>query len=278
MYNNSVEFLKQNKEIFALFYKNCNDYVNQIMTEMTTFLSEIDNDIRIENNKISMLCQYHFSRFRNSIVIYEFAIENFKCYFSDINGIEYKQFLNFISNISNRFFTIRNYQKIKESLKKDKHNITKTAINEIILQIFLIFKYLIKNFSLDSDLIHNFVSHPELSLDNFLLILDYEKENIFESKKDEIELFQNNLDRLIQLRKKLKVKSGFTNKDWEDINQNTNICIICYNNDITHHFVPCNHGCCFDCLIQYLQTKNICFLCHQKIIRIKEDENIVIKE
>lgn len=280
MYNNSVEFLKQNKEIFALFYKNFNDYVNQIMTEMTTFLSEINNDIQgIENNNnISMLCQYHFSRFRNSIVIYAFAIENFKCYFSDINGIEYKQFVNFISNISNRFFTIGNYQKIKESLKKDKHNIAKTAINEIILQIFLIFKYLIKNFSLDSDLIHNFVSHPELSLDNFLLILDYEKENIFESKKNEIELFQNNLDSLIQLRKKLKVKSGFTNKDWEEINQNTNICIICYSNDITHHFVPCNHGCCFDCLIQYLQTKNICFLCHQKIIRIKEDENIAIKE
>lgn len=275
IYNNSVEFLKKNKEIFALFYKNFNDYVNKTMTEMTTFLSETD---KIEDsNKISMICQFHISRFRNSIVFYEFSIENFKCYFSDINGIEYKQFLNFISNISNRFFTVGNYQKIKESLKNDKHNITKNSINEIILQIFLIFKYLLKHFSLDSELIYNFVSHPELSLDNFLLVFDYEKEKIFEYKNEETERFKDNLNSLIQLRQKLKIKSEFTNKDWEEINHNTNICIICYNNDITHHFVPCNHGCCFDCLIQYLQTKNICFLCHQKIERIKEDNNIEVK-
>ena len=80
--------------------------------------------------------------------------------------------------------------------------------------------------------------------------------------------------------KKIKNKKKnklMTEKEWININNNDNICILCYDRNITHHFVPCNHGSCLNCIIQYLIDKDYCFMCHSIINSIKEDENIIIK-
>ena len=67
-----------------------------------------------------------------------------------------------------------------------------------------------------------------------------------------------------------------TEKEWNNINNNENICILCYDRNITHHFIPCNHGGCLSCVKQYLIDKDYCFMCHSIIESIKEDKNIII--
>ena len=56
------------------------------------------------------------------------------------------------------------------------------------------------------------------------------------------------------------------------------LCIICYERLSNMEILPCKHSACEVCLKQYMNDKDICFICHNKIekiekIKIKEDLN-----
>ena len=105
---------------------------------------------------------------------------------------------------------------------------------------------------------------------NYSYIIQLNNLNKLNIKQDIVCEFDKIIKDMIECTKKMKIKTFYTEKDWEDVDNNDNICIICYENDISHHFKPCGHGCCFCCLKQYLFSQNKCFLCNQKIKGVKE--------
>lgn len=277
LFNTIVEMFKSNKDIFLHFYETYVNILNQSMTMITTILSELDNDPQEQRYQLEELYLY-FQDFNETGIIFEFTVENMRSLYEDTQNVEFKLLLNFIVNVSNRMLDYVSVEKFTKLIVQGHNSIIKLLLSQLCNRVIKMFLSLHKQFDIHSPFIKNFVSHNELNLLNFSYINELYHEKVLQNEPSNLKTFNEYINSLLSLSSELHVKSAFTPKDWEEIDKNENICIICYENDITHHFVPCNHGCCLCCLKQYLLSKNFCFLCHQKIEKIKEDESIVINK
>lgn len=272
-----VEMFRNNKDLFLYFYETYINILNISMTHLTTTLSEFDENHDLEDQVEEIM--YYFENLNDTSIIFEFTVENMKVFYEDTNNVEFKLLLNFLVNVSNRILDSNSIERLTKQIVNFHNNVISSLLNSFCTRIMIIFASLDNQFNLQSPFLKNLVSHIELNLFNFTRMFELYQKKIITNNKPELYKTANNfLNALMNLNNSLNVKTSFTPKDWEDIDKNDNICIICYENDISHHFVPCNHGCCLCCLKQYLLTKNFCFMCHQKIERIKEDNSIVINK
>ena len=277
LFHTIVSMFKSNKELFLHFYETYVNILNQSMTMITTILSELNNDPDEQRYQLEELYLY-FQDFNETGIIFEFTVDNMRVLYEDTQNVEFKLLLNFIVNVSNRILDYVSVEKFTKLIVQEHNTIIKQLLSQLCNRVINMFLSLRKQFEINSPFIKNFVSHNELNLLNFSYITELYHVKVLQNEPSNLKAFNEYINALLSLSSELHVKSAFTPKDWEEIDKNDNICIICYENDITHHFVPCNHGCCLCCLKQYLLSKNFCFLCHQKIEKIKEDESIVINK
>lgn len=270
---NEVQVFKNKTHIFEKISEVVNNEINSKLTKISRLCDEIKQldhymkyDIKIAKELISNLKQ--------DTKIFSYTLTFLPEILSkDVNtNILFKFLLNFLVNISNRIldkkkdFILFN----DKILKKDKHLLT--TMSEFFIDIINIFKDIKKKFPDNSSpFIQGLLKHnQDLCLMNYSYIIQLNNLNKLNIKQDVICEFDKIIKDMIECTKKMKIKTFYTEKDWEDVDKNDNICIICYENDISHHFKPCGHGCCFCCLKQYLFSQNKCFLCNQKIEGVKE--------
>ena len=222
-----------------------------------------------------MICEY-FIYFNHTLPLYTFTFQNIPNNILNINNIEYTLFVNFMMNFTNR---ILDNTTINKFIPIIKHNIFLADRFKIcffcIIRLFFFFTK--TNSKYYESFIKDFTERNEINFTNFGNIIKLTKVlNLDEDGNIIINNFENIYKELKQTIKKKNNNQMMTEKEWNNINNNENICILCYDRNITHHFIPCNHGGCLSCVKQYLIDKDYCFMCHSIIESIKEDKNIII--
>ena len=279
-----IEFFKEERDIFLLVFENFNNELNRRLTNLIVSLNEYDVNEQNENqnfniyfgeNKIDMICEY-FIYFNHTLPLYTFTFQNIPNNILNINNIEYTLFVNFMMNFTNR---ILDNTTINKFIPIIKHNIFLADRFKIcffcIIRLFFFFTK--TNSKYYESFIKDFTERNEINFTNFGNIIKLTKVlNLDEDGNIIINNFENIYKELKQTIKKKNNNQMMTEKEWNNINNNENICILCYDRNITHHFIPCNHGGCLSCVKQYLIDKDYCFMCHSIIESIKEDKNIII--
>ena len=285
LFKKVIEIFQVEREVFLLVFENFNSELNRRLTNLIVSLNEYDVneqndnrnfDIYFGENKIDIICEY-FIYFNHTLPLYTYTFQNLPNNIFNINNIEYTLFVNFMMNFTNRILDNTTINKFIPIIKNNLFLADRFKI--CFFSIMRLFFYFNKESSkYYESFIKNFTERNEINFDNF--------ENLIKMAKviylDELEnSLIENFDKIYkELKQKIKKKSNnqiMTEKEWNNINNNDNICILCYDRNITHHFNPCNHGGCLICIKQYLIDKDYCFMCHSVIESIKEDKNILIK-
>ena len=274
-----IIFFKNNYQIFSFLFEKFNVHVNNIFSNLLLYIEEFEeydsnnNNLNVyfeEMNKKRRLISFIII-LKDSLSLFTFSLKNFPEHILNENNIELIQLINLISNISNRLF---NKEFLKIILKITNNVEIEKSFIFLLNEISNIFNYLSK-FILNNNYQNLFKiffkKKDESNVNNLSNVFEIlEKKNELKEILDKIFITKNLLEEKF---KKFNVKEQTIKK----INKE-NICIICLESEITHHFLPCNHGCCLLCLKQYLINYNRCFLCKTKIEKIKEDETIKIIE
>lgn len=126
----------------------------------------------------------------------------------------------------------------------------------------------------------------DFDCDPFFNLLNIIREKEFDKDiKIYVDEFGKMLEFFITMREKKRERTMST-EEWEETNNNENICIICYANQSDMVMKPCGHCnlffilfiilvCCNECLMQYLNDKKTseqrkCFICQAEIDHTEE--------
>jgi hypothetical protein len=267
-----IEFFKNNYQIFSNLFEKFNVQLNEIFSNLLLHIE--DYEININENPFFDNKKHLISFIiilKDCLSLFTFSLFYVPDHILNENNIELIQLINLISNISNRLFN-KEFLKIIFTISNEAVEIEKFFIL-LFKEIKDIFKYLLRNISkknYENAFKIFFKKKDELNLNN---LLNYE---ILNTKKK----FKLIFDEIFLAKKILEKTFDKFNEEEQTIKKvnKENICSICLENEITHHFLPCKHGSCLLCLKQYLINYNKCFLCKAKIEKIKEDETIKIIE
>ena len=267
-----IEFFKNNYQIFSNLFEKFNVQLNEIFSNLLLHIE--DYEININENPFFDNKKHLISFIiilKDCLSLFTFSLFYVPDHILNENNIELIQLINLISNISNRLFN-KEFLKIIFTISNDNVEIEKFFIL-LFKEIKDIFKYLLRNISkknYENAFKIFFKKKDELNLNN---LLNYE---ILNTKKK----FKLIFDEIFLAKKILEKTFDKFNEEEQTIKKvnKENICSICLENEITHHFLPCKHGSCLLCLKQYLINYNKCFLCKAKIEKIQEDETIKIIE
>ena len=284
LFKKVVEFFKIEREVFLLVFENYNNELNRRLTNLIVSLNEYDASDRNDNhnfniyfgeNKIDIISEY-FIYFNHTLPLYTYTFQNIPDNILNINNIEYILFVNFMMNLTNRILDKTTINKFIPIIKDNSFLAERFKI--CFFSIMRLFFYFTKESSEYYEVfIKDFTERNEINFDNFENLIKLSLTlDLDELEKSLIENFGKIYNELKQTIKKKKNNQMLTEKEWNNINNNDNICILCYDRNITHHFIPCNHGGCLTCIKQYLIDKDYCFMCHSVIERIKEDKYILI--
>ena len=296
------KYFSGNQEILNDFLKNYSKFINQVMTEYTINLSNITGkyknglkDVPIQT-KLPLLqaISSSYNLMCDLLKINEFFIVIYPNFFLDINSLNYSHLVNIIKNLGARILSSpyidqlinigNELDKIYKELEA-KNNINnnemyqKRRINLLNLGYSTvgIFLKLYKNKDKGNYAIfaNNFANISDIRFEPFKNLYKMLKKNVTDAAiKPKIEEYYT----IILSLEKLRNIQDLSDEQMDKLIEKNELCIICYEHLSNMEILPCKHSACEDCLRQYMNDKDICFICHHKIestkkIQIKEDLN-----
>ena len=286
LFQKIIDFFKNDREMFLIVFENFNKELNRRLTNLIVSLNEYninqdddDNqnfDIYFGENRIEVISEY-FIYFNHTLPLYSFTFQNLSDYIFNINNIEYTFFINFMMNFTNRILDDNTINKFIPIIKENPFLADRFKI--CFFSVIKVFFYFNKSESEYYDsFIKDFLNRNEINFHNFLnLIKLMEEIDLDDIGNCSINNFKEIYRGLMKKIKNKKKNKLMTEKEWININNNDNICILCYDRNINNNFFLYNNVILLNFIIQYLIDKDYCFMCHSIINSIKEDENIIIK-
>ena len=296
------KYFSGNQEILNDFLKNYSKFINQVMTEYTINLSNITGkyknglkDVPIQT-KLPLLqaISSSYNLMCDLLKINEFFIVIYPNFFLDINSLNYSHLVNIIKNLGARILSSpyidqlinigNELDKIYKELEA-KNNINnneiyqKRRINLLNLGYSTvgIFLKLYKNKDKGNYAIfaNSFANISDIRFEPFKNLYKMLKKNVTDAAiKPKIEEYYT----IILSLEKLRNIQDLSDEQMDKLIEKNELCIICYEHLSNMEILPCKHSACEDCLRQYMNDKDICFICHHKIesikkMQVKEDLN-----
>ena len=272
-------FLKEKNKIFNGYINFYFPLLNKTITSFTIAVSEFAalNPLIQENA--------HTTSIRNQSLINSYSascdllkILEFLCvlYPNDMLNISEligKNFMNVIKILSNRIYAepyFTNLLKAIDAVNKDnKSKNVNLNLNELVLSTLGVFKIIKSSYSVSkyNEFIKAMANSDEVLFDSFMKVkCVLEKETTLHKYKKEYEEFWTFVEEI----KGKRDKREYTDEEMNKLEMEDKICVICRVNIVNVEMVPCKHNACKECIEMYLDMKDTCFICHQKVEKVQE--------
>jgi len=301
--NKIQKYFSGNQEILKDFLKNYSKFINQIMTEYTINLSNITSkyknglsDVPIQT-KLPLLqaISSSYNLMCDLLKINEFFIVIYPDFFLDINSLNYTHLVNIITNLGTRILSSpyidhlinigNELDKIYKDIENKNNNNNNNEINQKRRINLLNLGYSTVGIFLKLNLNKNKENY-QIFQKTFANIADIRFEPFKQLYNRLIKLVTDDFIKqkikeyynIILSFEKLRNYHDLTDEQMDKLIAKDELCIICYERLSNMEILPCKHSACEVCLKQYMNDKDICFICHNKIekiekIKIKEDLN-----
>ena len=270
-------FLKEKAKIFEGYINFYFPLLNKTITAFTIAVSEFAalNPLIQENpHTVSIRNQSLVNSYSAScdlLKILEFLAALYPGDMLNTSELIGKNFMNVIKILSNRIYAepyLGNLIKAVEAVNKDskgKH----IDLDELVYSTLGIFRIIKGSNGISSynDFVKAMANSDEVLFDSFVKMKStFENGTSMQTYRKELEEF---CEFVAEIKAK-RDKKEYTDEEMNRLESEDKICVICRVNIVNVEMVPCKHNACKECIDMYLDTKDTCFICHQKVEKVQE--------
>ena len=275
-------FLKEKNKIFDGYINFYFPLLNKTVTSFTIAVSEFAalNPLIQENtHTVSIRNQSLVNSYTAScdlLKILEFLCALYPNDMLNMSELIGKNFMNVIKILSNRIYAepyLTNLIKAVEAVNKDGKG-KNVNLNELVLSTLGIFRTIKGSCGVSkyNEFVKGMANSDEVLFDSFVRMkCVFEKEMTMQRYKKEFEEFCEFVGEI----KGKRDKKEYSDEEMNRLESEDKICVICRVNIVNVEMIPCKHNACKECIEMYLDMKDTCFICHQKVEKVQEiDVNV----
>ena len=272
-------FLKEKNKIFNGYINFYFPLLNKTITSFTIAVSEFAalNPLIQENAHTTSIRNQSlvnsYSASCDLLKILEFLCVLYPNDMLNVGELIGKNFMNVIKILSNRIYAepyFTNLLKAVDAVNKDnKSKNVNVNLNELVLSTLGVFKVIKDSYGVSKydTFVKAMANSDEVLFDSFMKVkYVLEKETTLKRYMKEFEVFWKFVEEI----KGKRDKREYSDEEMNRLELEDKICVICRVNIVNVEMVPCKHNACKECIEMYLDMKDTCFICHQKVEKVQE--------